>query len=118
MPEDTGHEGMARVDTIPRHILQKKGNLKQCQNYRTISLTSHSSEIMLRVILSRLKAKAENCWQKNKQVLDQHGAQWNRSSIVDHHTEARYSSFNTDEGLVQAIQALYENSSGAVILNS
>ena len=27
-------------------------------------------------------------------------------------------SFNIDEGLVQAIQALYENSSGAVLLNS
>ena len=37
----------------------KKGNLEQCQNYRTISLISHPSKIMLRGILNRLKAKAE-----------------------------------------------------------
>ena len=28
--------------------LPKKGNLQQCQNYRTISLISHPSEVMLR----------------------------------------------------------------------
>ena len=39
--------------------LPKKGNLKQCQNYRTISLISHPSKVMLRVILNRLKTKAE-----------------------------------------------------------
>ena len=39
--------------------LPKKGNLKQCQNYRTTSLISHPGKIMLRVILNRLKAKAE-----------------------------------------------------------
>ena len=39
--------------------LPKKGNLKQCQNNRTISLISHPSKIVLRVILSRFKAKAE-----------------------------------------------------------
>ena len=39
--------------------LQKKGNLNQCQNYRTISLISHPSKIMLRVIFNRQRAKAE-----------------------------------------------------------
>ena len=37
----------------------KKGNLKQCQNYRTISPISHLSKIMLRVTLNRLKTNAE-----------------------------------------------------------
>ena len=37
----------------------KKGNLKLCQNHRTISLISHSSKVMLRVILNRLKSQAE-----------------------------------------------------------
>ena len=37
----------------------KKGNLKQCQNYRAISLISYPSKAMLRVILSRRRAKAE-----------------------------------------------------------
>ena len=39
--------------------LPKKGKLKQCQNYRTISLISHPSKTMLRVILKRLTVKAE-----------------------------------------------------------
>ena len=39
--------------------LPQKGNLKQCQNYHTTSLISHPSKVILRVILNRLKAKAE-----------------------------------------------------------
>ena len=39
--------------------LPKKGNLQQCQNYRTISLISHPSEVILKVILNRLKPQAE-----------------------------------------------------------
>ena len=37
----------------------KKGNLQLCQNYRTISLISHPSKVILRVILNRLKPQAE-----------------------------------------------------------
>ena len=33
----------------------KKGNLQLCKNYRTISLISHSSKVMLKVILNRLR---------------------------------------------------------------
>ena len=33
--------------------------MKQWENYRTISLISHPNKIMLRIVLSRLKAKAE-----------------------------------------------------------
>ena len=39
--------------------LPKKGNLQQCQNYQTISLISHPSKAMLKIILNRLKAQAE-----------------------------------------------------------
>ena len=39
--------------------LPKKGNLQQCQNYRTISLISHPSKVMLKTILNRLKPQAE-----------------------------------------------------------
>ena len=62
--------------------LIKNGNLKQCQNYRTVNLISHPSKIMLRVILFGLKGKQRNCWQKSKQVSDQAGVQWNRSLTV------------------------------------
>ena len=34
--------------------LPKKGNLQLCQNYRTISLISHPSKVMLKIILNRL----------------------------------------------------------------
>ena len=39
--------------------LPKKGNLQQCQNYRTIGLVSHPSKVMLRIIPNRLKPHAE-----------------------------------------------------------
>ena len=40
--------------------LPKKGNLQLCQNYRTISLISHPSKVMLKIILNRLKPEAES----------------------------------------------------------
>ena len=39
-------------------ILPMKGNIQLCQNYHTISLISHPSKVMLR-ILNRLKPQAE-----------------------------------------------------------
>ena len=39
--------------------LPKKGNLQQCQNYRTISHINHPSKVMLKIILNRLKPQAE-----------------------------------------------------------
>jgi hypothetical protein len=39
--------------------LPKKGNLQLCPNYRTISLISHPSKLMLTVLLNRLKPQAE-----------------------------------------------------------
>ena len=35
--------------------IHKKGNIQKCENYRTISLISHMSKIMLKVILRRLQ---------------------------------------------------------------
>ena len=42
------------IITIP-----KKGNLQICNNYRTISLISHPSKVMLKVLLNRLKPQEE-----------------------------------------------------------
>ena len=39
--------------------LPKKGNLLQCQNYRTINLISHASKVMLKILLNRLTLHAE-----------------------------------------------------------
>ena len=38
--------------------LSKKGNLQQFQNYRTTSLISHPSKVMLKGMLNRLKPQA------------------------------------------------------------
>ena len=39
--------------------LPKKGNLQQCQNYRTVSLISHPNKVLLKIILNRMKPQAE-----------------------------------------------------------
>ena len=47
------------MDPVLVITLPKKGNLQQCQNYRTISLISHPSKVMLKIILSRLKPQVD-----------------------------------------------------------
>ena len=39
--------------------LPKKGDLRQCSNYRMIALVSHASKILLRIILERIRDKTE-----------------------------------------------------------
>jgi len=39
--------------------LYKKGDPTECANYRTISLISHSSKVLLKIILERIRAKVE-----------------------------------------------------------
>jgi len=39
--------------------LPKKGNLKHCENYRTIALVSRASKILLLIILERIRVKTE-----------------------------------------------------------
>jgi exonuclease III len=126
--------------------LPKKGNLKLCQNYRTISLISHPSKVMLRIILNRLKSKAEELLAE-----EQAGFRAGRSTVeqifncrviiekhLQHQQELFHNfidfkkafdrvwhdglwqvlrGFNIDEGLVQVIQELYTNASSAVLLD-
>ena len=47
------------MDPVLVITLPKKGNLQQCQKYRTINLISHLSKAMLKIILKRLKPQAE-----------------------------------------------------------
>ena len=39
--------------------LPKQGDLQQCNNHRTISLISHASKVMLKILLNCLQARAE-----------------------------------------------------------
>lgn len=40
-------------------MLYKSGNMKECNNYRTIALISHASKVLLIIILNRLRGKVE-----------------------------------------------------------
>ena len=35
--------------------IAKKGNVKECSNYRTIALISHASKVMLKILQARLQ---------------------------------------------------------------
>ena len=47
------------MDPVLSHHTSQEGNLQQCQNYRTISLISHPSKVMLKITLNSLKPQAE-----------------------------------------------------------
>ena len=35
--------------------MPKKGNAKECSNYRTIALISHASKVMLKILQAKLQ---------------------------------------------------------------
>lgn len=127
--------------------LPKKGNLRQCQNYRTISLISHPSKIMLRVILNRLKPQGERLLAE-----EQAGFRERRSTVeqicscrilIEKHLQHQkdlfhnfidfrkafdrvwhdglwhiLSQYNIENGLIDSMKALYNNASSTVILDN
>ena len=124
--------------------LPKKGNLKQCKNYRTISLISHPSKILLKVILNRLQPQAEAIlaeeqagFRKGRSCAEQI---FNLRLVCEkyrelgkpvYHTFVDYKKcfdriwqnglwavmrrFNIDRGLVNSIAALYKVSRSVVL---
>ena len=44
--------GLEKVSFIP---IPKKGNAKECSNYHTIALISHTSKVMLKILQARLQ---------------------------------------------------------------
>ena len=44
--------GLEKVSFIP---IPKKGNAKECSNYRTIAFISHASKLMLKILQARLQ---------------------------------------------------------------
>ena len=49
--------GLEKSVFIP---ISKKGNTKECSNYRTIALISHASKVMLKILQARLQ-QYRNC---------------------------------------------------------
>ena len=125
--------------------LPKKGNLKFCSNYRTISLISHPSKILLRVILNRLRPQAEEIiaeeqagFRKGRSTAEQifnlrmlsEKFRTDQKPLFHNFIDFKKAfdrvwqegmcaimrMFNISKGIVNAIEALYESSRSAVLL--
>ena len=43
------------LEKVSFHSIPKKGNAKECSNYRSIALISHASKVMLKILQARLQ---------------------------------------------------------------
>ena len=43
------------LEKVSFHSNRKKGNTKECSNYRTFALISHASKVMLKILQARLQ---------------------------------------------------------------
>ena len=43
------------LEKVTFHSNSKRGNAKECSNYRTIALISHASKVMLKILQARLQ---------------------------------------------------------------
>ena len=56
MPANLENSAVATgLEKISFHSNPKKGNAKECSNYRTIALISHASKVMLKFLQARLQ---------------------------------------------------------------
>ena len=56
MPANLENSAVATgLEKVSFHSNPKKGNAKECSNYRTIALISHSSKVMLKILQVRLQ---------------------------------------------------------------
>ena len=55
MPANLENSAVATgLEKVSFHSNPKKGNAKECSNYRTIALISHASKVMLKILQARL----------------------------------------------------------------
>ena len=51
MPANLEHSEVATgLEEVSFHSKPKKGNAKECSNYHTIALVSHTSKVMLKIL--------------------------------------------------------------------
>ena len=56
MPANLENSAVATgLEKVSFHSNPKKGNAKECSNYRTIALISHASKLMLKLLQARLQ---------------------------------------------------------------
>ena len=80
--------------------LPKKSYLQLCQNYHTISLISHPSKVMLRILLNRLKPQAE-------EVIKEYKAGFRAGANLRSTTEQIFNLRILSEKYLQHQQSLY-----------
>ena len=55
MPANMENSAVATgLEKVCFHPILKKGNAKECSNYQTIALISHTSKVMLKILQARL----------------------------------------------------------------
>ena len=56
MPANLENSAVATgLEKVSFHSKSKKGNAKECLNYSTIALISHTSKVMLKILQARLQ---------------------------------------------------------------
>ena len=56
MPANLENSAVATgLEKVSFHANPKKGNVKECSNYRTIVLISHANKVMLKILQARLQ---------------------------------------------------------------
>ena len=56
MPANLENSSVAiGLEKISFHSNLKKGNVKECSNYRTIALISHANKVMLKILQAKLQ---------------------------------------------------------------
>ena len=56
MPANLENSAVATgLEKVSFHSIPKKGNAKECSNYRTIALISHASKVMIKILQARLQ---------------------------------------------------------------
>ena len=56
MPANLEHSEVATgLEEVSFHSKPKKGNAKECSNYHTIALISHTSKVILKILQARLQ---------------------------------------------------------------
>ena len=43
------------LEKVTFHVIPKKGSVKECSDYHTVALISHTSKIMLKILQGRLQ---------------------------------------------------------------
>ena len=56
MPANLENSAVAtELEMVSFVPIPKKGNAKECSNYRTVALISHTSKVMLKILQARLQ---------------------------------------------------------------